>query len=221
MCSLRLTPSCATGTCCGSFWYASSAARSRNIIMSPVSYDRGDRTMSSPTFRSTTPSNVLRAPSRSRCWACAVSLVSRLYLKHTICRSMCNAPSELLALDFVVRHVDDEAMDVDAEPLPERLQIAGLRPRRLVIRPRGELKLEQPGRVFLHPFQHVFFQLELGQQVRGAVRLRARDRHDPAGCGGLVAARPVDVGLRANDGNRGAVDHAHGWIVYASRDLRL
>ena len=66
----------------------------------------------------------------------------------------------------VVRDVDDDVVDVDAEPVAKRLQITLGRPRRFVLGPRGQLKLEQPGGVLLDPLLNVFFQLELRQQKR-------------------------------------------------------
>src|SRR5258707_42020 len=59
------------------------------------------------------------------------------------------SPLQLFALDLVVRHVDDDVVDVDAEPRTERLEVAVRRPRRLVFRPRRELTLEEPGEVLL------------------------------------------------------------------------
>ena len=111
------------------------------------------------------------------------------------------------------RHVDDHAVDVDAEPVAEGPEVARRRPRRFVLGPRRELKLEQPRDVVLDPLLQTLFELELRQQERGPVRLDARN-----GDGALVeirvgVAHPVDVGLRADDGDGGPVDDSHARIL--------
>ena len=75
-------------------------------------------------------------------------------------------------------------MDIHAEPFPKRLQVARLRPARLIVGPRGQLKLEQPDGVLFDPFLDVFLELEFRQKDGGAVRPGARDRQ----------RSPVDVG---------------------------
>ncbi len=101
-------------------------------------------------------------------------------------------PHRSFTLDIVLGNVDDDVVNVDAKPLTKGLQVARGWPFRFVVRPRGQLKLEQPHRVLFDPFPDVFFEFEFGQQEGGT---KGPSANDPQGArieAGLLRPGPVE-----------------------------
>src|SRR5215210_6621700 len=120
----------------------------------------------------------------------------------------CASASELNSIDVFIGCVDDDAVDVDAEPFLEHRQGPFRRPARFVFGPGGELKLENPAEVFLDP---------LLQVVGGAVRLGPGDDDLTRGEVGVAGETPVHVRLRTGDGDGRAVYDSHLFIVVNGR----